>query len=238
MEEKETLEQRLGSKIRVLVVEDRLENIDAAKRYFGTRADVEVEYTATLQEGLDRMHENLYDVGIFDLELPQTEGAEPKPMGYKLALAANSMGLQWALVTAGASHADTKTTNTKFAYSFGLVNGSRKADPEDRDKVFYSDTWYGVDESQKDYVPCIEVDELTDVLSGNPVPKTEPKAWQHAFETLLKYAADTITEWHGAKNRFLRTGRTLGELESYISKTYQPNLEISKFVKNIDTLKI
>ena len=89
----------------VLVVDDREENRQAAKQYFSTRPEVKLDFATTYAEGLQKIRGGAYNVCIFDLELPRTEGAEPERLGLELAREATRYSLlPWAVMTAGIFH--------------------------------------------------------------------------------------------------------------------------------------
>ncbi|MBW2993503.1 response regulator, partial [Candidatus Woesearchaeota archaeon] len=100
METKRTLE--------ILVVDDLEENRKAAQIYFAEVSDVHVDFAVTLEEGMQKLKQDRYDVGIFDLYLPKTEGIAPKPLGFDLAEEAERLLVPWAVITAGTDHHNCK----------------------------------------------------------------------------------------------------------------------------------
>lgn len=101
----EKKEETMTKSLDVLVVDDREENRQAARQYFSTRPGVKLDFAMTYEEGLQKIRGGQYNVGIFDLELPRTEGAEPEKLGFELAREATKYSLlPWAVMTAGIDH--------------------------------------------------------------------------------------------------------------------------------------
>lgn len=72
------------NKIEVLIVEDREENRKAAKEYFDTRDDVNVDFATNYNEAIEKLEKNLYAAVILDIEFPKEEGYEPTKLGLEL----------------------------------------------------------------------------------------------------------------------------------------------------------
>ncbi len=88
---------------RMLIVEDREENIKAALEYFN-RVDQPVDIAETYSAGEELLRSKEYDFAIFDLELPKKEGDQPGKLGFGLADIANELYLPWAVITSGTDH--------------------------------------------------------------------------------------------------------------------------------------
>ena len=111
--------------LEILVVEDREENREAAREYFNTRDDVHVDFATSYDEGLRKLQEGLYGIGIFDLELPRTEGAEPEKLGFELAREAEKYGMPWAVITAGIDHHQCEAAFVSYSWE-GIKDPNEK----------------------------------------------------------------------------------------------------------------
>lgn len=150
--------------LEILVVDDRAENRMAAQEYFSTRTDVKVNFAASYCEGLQKLREGLYAVGIFDLELPRTEGAEPEKLGFELAKEAEKYMMPWAVVTAGIDHHRCTAAFVRYCWE-GIINPSESIT--------------NTSEAAKNYSRGI-MQEITEI------PKTDPRSWQRVYETLVE----------------------------------------------------
>lgn len=92
------------TKLEILVVEDGEKNRRAAQEYFNSRNDVNVNFVASYEDGLEKLQQEKYDFAIFDLELPKTEGTKPEKIGFSLAEKAEKYNIPWAIITTGIDH--------------------------------------------------------------------------------------------------------------------------------------
>lgn len=83
--ETETITNEQNEKLEIIVVDDRAENIAAARQYFETRPEINVTYATSYDEAAKLMDEYVYAAGLFDLELPRTAGTQTKQLGFELA---------------------------------------------------------------------------------------------------------------------------------------------------------
>ncbi len=73
-------------KARMLIVEDREENRQAAQKFFDTKADIDIDFARTYHEAIEKMYGHVYAAAIIDLEIPREEGGEPdKEFGLDLS---------------------------------------------------------------------------------------------------------------------------------------------------------
>ncbi|MBT4111147.1 hypothetical protein HOE37_04780 [Candidatus Woesearchaeota archaeon] len=90
-----------GNKLEILVVDDREENRKAAQVYFESIDGVHVDFAVNYEEGLQKLRQGPYAIGMFDLELPKAEGYQPEILGFELAKEAERRYIPWLVITAG-----------------------------------------------------------------------------------------------------------------------------------------
>jgi len=95
--------------LEILVVEDREENRIGAQQYFSKIAGTRVDFATNYNEGLQKLEEGLYAVGIFDLELPRTEGDTPEELGFMLGQEAQRLAIPYSILTGGKNHGVSAT---------------------------------------------------------------------------------------------------------------------------------
>ena len=131
----------IDEKIKIILVDDRLENINAAKQYFNTRDDLEVSYFLNPVDAKKSIEENLfkdtaYDFGIFDLEMP-SETMEINPIaGHELSVYAWKQGIPNMIVTQkymdygeGNNHNGNVTIISRYAGADAIkVTGAKKSE--------------------------------------------------------------------------------------------------------------
>lgn len=98
---------------RVLVVEDRLENQQAAQVFFES-IGLEVEFASTLQDGVAKLEGPVdFYAGVFDMELPRVPGSEPENCGVELEPIAKRLRLPCMWFTGGVGgHSDSSYVAT------------------------------------------------------------------------------------------------------------------------------
>jgi len=74
----------MTDKLEILVVEDREENISAAKNYFSKMENVLVDYAKDYTEAITNLESKKYNGVISDIFFPQTTGSEERQLGKKL----------------------------------------------------------------------------------------------------------------------------------------------------------
>jgi len=115
---------KMEKQLEILIVEDREENRIAAKKYFNTQ-NVCVDFATSYDEGLQKLQEGLYAVGIFDLELPRKKGDEPEKLGFELAKKATKYAMPWAVITAGTDHHQCKAAFVSYIWE-GIKDPNEK----------------------------------------------------------------------------------------------------------------
>jgi len=125
--------------LEILVVDDREENIMAAKKAFNKK-NLIMDYANDYEQGLTKLQTKPYALGIFDLELPRRQGEKPEKLGFGLAEEAKKYYVDWAIITAGIDHHNCKSAFVKFHYDspkkeFEEITEGPKSDPA---------TWYDV----------------------------------------------------------------------------------------------
>jgi CheY-like chemotaxis protein len=151
----------MEEKLEVLIVEDSEENITAAKEYFSKMEDFVTVFSDNFEDAMKKLNEHVYAYAIFDMNFPRTKGGIPEKLGNELAKEADSLALQYALMTAGIDHHQCLSAFVKY-YDEG-ENGDVK-------KRFTPQTL-------KDYeIKAEGFFELTET------PKSSPRSWKLLFE--------------------------------------------------------
>jgi len=65
-----------SEKFKILVVDDKKENIMAAKQFFDSLGKFSVDYVTNLEDAKKKLESGNYVLGIFDLDLPVKEGGD------------------------------------------------------------------------------------------------------------------------------------------------------------------
>jgi len=180
--------QTSNGKLEILVVEDREENILAAKSAFNANSQINVEYARTYEEAITRLKQKLYAGIISDVHFPRTEGREPEDLGLDFLNEAGCSGRYCTptmLLTGGKDH-DTTIT---------LIIDPTKNYPGD------IKTRNGYSEEKLKYYPT----RTTCLTKENPSP------WNDALNMLLDEGTIRLYE---AKLRYLSSGGKLACLLS------------------------
>jgi hypothetical protein len=158
---------------KILVVDDREENRAAAKSYFDTRSDVEVDYAADYESALQKLQDELYAFGIFDLEIPKNKGSDcTRHYGFKLAEEAETQHMSWAIVTLGIDHHNCKAAFVRCDCN-GLAGLEHVLEENGLNALW--DHGLGGENLRQ-----LGFGEITET------PKTDPRAWKVAYEKLLE----------------------------------------------------
>lgn len=105
-----------NEKLEVLVVDDREENLATARTYFSTRQDLAATYATTYEGALEKLSSNLYEIGIFDVEIPRRGGMLPEKLGEDLVEKKDrSQCPFWANLTAGIGHYSKNQAKIRYA---------------------------------------------------------------------------------------------------------------------------
>ncbi|MCX8193992.1 MAG: response regulator [Candidatus Pacearchaeota archaeon] len=85
---------------KVLVVEDKPENIEAAKKYFDSQG-IELDYAQTGEEALEKLEKNSdsYLFLVSDLSLPRKKGGEEELVGFEIGKKAEELGVPYLFAT-------------------------------------------------------------------------------------------------------------------------------------------
>jgi len=131
--------------LRVLIVDDKEENLNAAKTYFDTVKNAIVDFASNYEEAMQKLNSENYDLAMFDLMLPRTKNSShTERLGFKLAEEAERYIIPWAVVTMGMDHHQCISAFVNYFYE-----------------------------------PNRDVHEITET------PKTDPRAWERVFNSLL-----------------------------------------------------
>jgi CheY-like chemotaxis protein len=87
-------------KLEILVVEDRAENVAAARQYFSTRPELSFDVAGNYADALKMANKKVYAGAILDLNFPKQEGRQPENLGLELGKALDKQGLAWVVLTA------------------------------------------------------------------------------------------------------------------------------------------
>jgi len=161
--------------MKILIVDDSARNREAAKTFFDTQNDVEVDFAITYEEAVAMMKQKVYAFGLFDLNFPDATGGGPKPLGFKLAEEAHKQMMEWAVITAGKDHHGFSDT-AFVCFCWNYYCGDK--DPIEFDKV--SET---------------KMTELS---------KTSPKAWEKIFNAFLRMSGDHLAINVDSRERWFR----------------------------------
>jgi response regulator RpfG family c-di-GMP phosphodiesterase len=150
------------NKLEILIVEDREENRNAAKAALADK--VSIDFAINYEDGLKKMQTKVYAFGIFDLELPRKNGMKTEKLGYSLSDEADKYALDHALITAGIDHHECKSAFVRYCWEEKIDDYCKKVlKPTDREYEIKLNGFH----------------EMTEV------PKTDPRAWQKVYTTLL-----------------------------------------------------
>ncbi|MEM1535601.1 MAG: response regulator [Candidatus Pacearchaeota archaeon] len=75
---------KMGEK-KILIVEDKIENIESARKYF-EKYDIEIDVAQTGKEALEKLEKNndSYLFSVVDLSLPKVKGGEEELIGFEI----------------------------------------------------------------------------------------------------------------------------------------------------------
>jgi len=74
------------TKLNILIVEDRQENIDAARKFFDTRQELKVDFAQTYQEAIRQLEEKVYAGAILDIHFPREPNGVEERIGIELGV--------------------------------------------------------------------------------------------------------------------------------------------------------
>jgi len=72
------------TKLKILIVEDKQENVDAARKFFDTKPEIEADYAQTYQGAINLLEQNLYAGAIVDINFPREPGKSEEIIGLEL----------------------------------------------------------------------------------------------------------------------------------------------------------
>lgn len=95
---------------KILVVDDKEENLNAAKEYFSSLGKFEVDYATNLEYAKRKLQEGNYFLGIFDLDMPvKEEGDVKEKAGLELEKIAKEKGMFYVFYSGGFFHGTPRT---------------------------------------------------------------------------------------------------------------------------------
>lgn len=116
---------------KVLIVEDREENIAAASTFFGD-IGIELEIAMSIEEAIEKLEDDFLAV-IIDVELPRARGASPEPIGMEVGEVAKNLYLPYVFLTGGTGgHTDSSylAIDTTRTWENMFKNGLAKEYPQ------------------------------------------------------------------------------------------------------------
>jgi len=102
----------MKERIKILVVEDQLENLKAAKKFFNHIGKLSVDYVTNLEEAKKKLMNEDYFLGIFDLDIPVKEGERvAEKAGLELGtIAREKKNMFYVYYSGGFFHGTPRTT--------------------------------------------------------------------------------------------------------------------------------
>lgn len=122
-----------------IVVDDTEENLDAAREALGDYDDIDVDYASCCKEAEQMLEEGNYDLGIFDLHMPYTQGGEPEKLGTELAQIAADQEVPWAILTSGIDHHNSEAAFVTYFWDPSAsdeMTDTPKTDPESWEETY------------------------------------------------------------------------------------------------------
>ena len=187
-----------NKKLEILVVDDRAENIAAARTALKGKANVDV--AMNYEDGLKKLESKVYAFGIFDIQMPRKEGMKTENLGFDLEKAAEKYALDHALITAGIDHHNCNAAFVRYCFDEKRNKGFEDA------CIKHGKTGY---DSHTHSMKAKNFHEITEI------PKSNPRAWNHVYDVLIKEHPN-VQEIFESKQRYFKT---LGKM--YISASYE-----------------
>jgi len=193
------------NKLEILVVDDRAENIAAARTALEGKANVDV--AMNYEDGLKKLESKVYAFGIFDIQMPRKEGMKTENLGFELEKEAEKYALDYALITAGTDHHNCQSAFVRYCFD----------DKKNDGFISHADHYV---QTGKDGLGR-DIDSHTYEIKANnfqeitEVPKSDPRAWGRVYDTLVGYSPN-IQEIFESKQRYLESAGKM-----YISASYE-----------------
>jgi DNA-binding NtrC family response regulator len=128
--------------LEILVVDDREENLDAAKRFFDTQENVTADYASDFQEAMKKMNRRVYAYAILDVELPNKKGEAIEKLGLSMGKEAESLGLPFVYLTAHSyEHHGTHACSKIFLDNFCLEHDKGKIAKNKSDQLAWKEAY-------------------------------------------------------------------------------------------------
>ena len=145
-------------KVKLMLVDDGIKNIEAAKEYFDTREQFDVTYFSKISYAKKAIDDNIksnnpFNYAIFDLEMPDENGKIDPVAGHKLSVYAWQHDIPNFIVTQKyihgncASHSGDRTFYSWYAGADGFSLRGTK---------YETKTWKEVVESQRGFEEFIK----------------------------------------------------------------------------------
>jgi len=188
------------TKLEILIVEDNEKNRKTAQRYFNTIKNVDVDFAVYYENGLRKIREGLYGVGIFDLELPKNKKINKlEKLGLGLAIEATEYAIPWAVITAGFFRHEN-SNGCFVTYSWNEIPDINEIKSELKDRK--------------------ELDLLGKFgFKFICLEKTDPNVWGKVYQEIIKNTPN-IYEITEARKRY----------KKYAGKPYQLDPKLMKYL--------
>ena len=193
-----------NKKLEILVVDDREENREAAKKYFSTRKEVNVDFAETYNDGLKKLNEKVYAFGIFDIELPKNKAEKPERLGYGLGDEADKQSLDYVLITSGLDHHHVVSAYVQYSFE------DKELERKQNMKKSYDDAKNRNDKFAMQNVLAHSTGrdiELIGFKELTETPKNSPNAWKQVYETLIAECPNAQAIFESKKRYFKNTGK-------------------------------
>ncbi len=128
--------ETMKKNLEMLIVDDREENRNAARAFFETQPDLQVEYASDYEQAMKMLNEKIYDCAILDVELPKKQGEPVERLGTALGKEAEDLAVPFVYLTAGTyQHGGTFSCALIYLDDFCLEHNSgtrteEKTNPE------------------------------------------------------------------------------------------------------------
>lgn len=125
--------------MKVLVVEDRIENTLAALKFFDGE-DIPIEIASTVKDAIQKLHEEIFGAAVLDVEIPMFEGAPVEGVGHEVGKIAKDLEVPYVYLTGGYYHHDRPEARV-FINEVCLKANQGDSTPEKTDPGAWAKAW-------------------------------------------------------------------------------------------------
>lgn len=105
-----------GKKLEILVVEDKEENIQAAKKYF-TEIEAKADFAKSYDKAVEKLGSKVYACVVTDLYFPKSGDSEPEKLGFELIKEIEKQMVPYVLITGGVDHHEHSASYVLYPWS-------------------------------------------------------------------------------------------------------------------------